>query len=158
MRSPAVDETYRARLWDHTDVVFHAPTFFPLSPVRMPVVPHVAAPIGVVSVIDAKLALLRGLRDGWSGPDSRAPDTDAIGHFETFLSQLGRDVSLRAEPVANADGAIELEWKAGGAERVIEFTKDGLWLYESQDGEVWEETLDRFDVDRALSFFNGESY
>jgi hypothetical protein len=157
MRSPAVDETYRARLWDHTDAVLHAPTFFPLSPVRMPVVPQVAQ-IGVVSVIDAKLSLLRGLREGWSGPESRAPSTEAISHFEAFLSRLGRDVNLRAEPVANADGAIEIEWKAGGAERVIEFTKDGLWLYESRDGEVWEETLDRFDVDRALSFFNGESY
>jgi hypothetical protein len=39
--------------------------------------------------------------------------------------------------------------------RVIEFTGDGLWLFENRDGVPLELTIP-FDARRAVEFFSGE--
>jgi hypothetical protein len=157
MTAPIAHDTdrYDAPTWRHSASVFDTPLMPP--PPSIPILISDPRGRGVMNVISAKILMLRGLRDGWTGPGSVAPDVGAVHNFDAFLAALGPAATLRAEPVAADDGSVEIEWKLpDGAERAIEFTADGMWLFESRGGEVREETLDHFDLARAVNFFHGE--
>lgn len=106
-------------------------------------------------IIGAKVGQLHQLEDGWLGPGSLAPTPGALEHYRQFLIELGDAISLDAEAVAAGEGTLQVEWELDGAERLIEFSDSGAWLYESHDGGGAQMTVDPFDVQRVLSFFNG---
>jgi hypothetical protein len=121
----------------------------------MPIYSSTSEP-NVIHVINAKVNLLYQLQDGWLGDGSVAIHPRAIDNFREFLRELGDGVMLRAEPVGNADGGVEIEWKAAdGAMRVIEFASDEMWLFENCAGTYQERSLP-FDARRAVEFFGGE--
>lgn len=115
-----------------------------------------AGAVGVHHVIGAKLSQLLLLEDGWLGPGSLAPSRGAFDHYRQFLVALGDAISLDAEAVAAGEGTLQVEWEAGGVERLIEFSDRGAWLYQSHDGESAQLTVEPFDVQRVLSFFHGQ--
>jgi hypothetical protein len=152
-------ETHNVGVWDHSP----SPTF-PRAALAthdegqillMPVYSSTREP-NVLHVINAKVSLLRGLQNGWLGDGSVAIDPEAINNFREFLRELGAGVVLRAEPVGNADGGVEIEWTTDdAARRVIEFTSDSLWLFENRNG-VFHEVTVPFNARRAVEFFGGE--
>lgn len=154
-----VDETYNIALWDHSPAPRLPSDALPTHDEhRVVLIPPFTSAVGptVLHVINAKLNLLRGLQDGWLGDGSIGPKAAAIEDFREFLCELGEDVAIRAEPVGNADGGVEIEWKASGAMRVIEFTGGALWLFENRGDVYQEETVTPFDPKRAVGFFRGE--
>ncbi len=109
-------------------------------------------------IVSAKLSQLLQLKDGWLGSGSLAPTVGAFGHYVQFLGTLGAAISLDAEAVASGEGTLQVEWETdGGVERLIEFSDQGAWLYESCNGENSQATVEPFDVQRVLSFFHGQS-
>ncbi|PFG33646.1 hypothetical protein [Sanguibacter antarcticus] len=59
-----------------------------------------------------KLSVVKGLRHGWWGGSSEAPDRDAVRSLEAALPRLGLlDVALAIG--ANAEGSVVLEWTRG---------------------------------------------
>jgi len=156
--TPSTDQVYNVSVWDHAP----APRIRDALPTQdsgqlslMPIFTSTSE--GVIHVVNAKVYLLHQLADGWLGEGSLAPKPSAIDQYREFLRALGGNVPLRAEPVGNADGGVEIEWKTSDAEHVIEFTgDDNLWLFENRGGEFEERTVEPFDVMRAVEFFRGE--
>lgn len=108
-------------------------------------------------IIGAKLYTLKSLRDGWLGAGSVAPTQRAFDHYLEFLAALAEDVTLDAEAVATGDGTLEVEWKVGDGERLIEFSDRGAWLLHSTDEQDLEDTIEPFDVERVRNFFLGNA-
>lgn len=123
--------------------------------------------VAVSHVVAAKLARLEALQDGWLGPGSVRPSRDAMRHYMEFLISLDAFITLDAEAVATAEGAVRIEWDRDGAERVIEFNADGsAWLYDSEgydDGPLLSASdgddagvdllVDPFDIHQVTQFF-----
>jgi|ERR1700733_47945 len=116
---------------------------------------------GVVAahhVVSAKLNVLQRLQDGWLGSGSLAPTPGAFENYRQFLIALGNTVSLDAEAVASGEGTIQVEWEHEGAVRLIEFSDRGAWLLPSSDEGHFEQMVEPFDAQRALSFFHGKPF
>lgn len=121
--------------------------------------------VGVSHVVGAKLARLEALEDGWLGPGSVRPSPEALRHYSDFLVALDGMVTLDAEAVPTADGAVRIEWERGDRERAIEFgADDSAWLFDSgaydgpivsfdHDDDGSEAVVEPFDVKTVVQFF-----
>jgi hypothetical protein len=101
----------------------------------------------------SQLRSIRGLADGWLGPDSQAPSdaiADRIERIIPRLATLGLEIAI----VPNTEGAILLEWRRGDIEMTAAIEPDDQ-LFLCADNTVTDDLQERqseFD-ERLLTRF-----
>lgn len=69
-----------------------------------------AGPADAKSTLDAQISYVRGLQDGWQGPDSLAPTEAANKFYESYCDGLQSSYWAEATPTATVEGGIHMEW------------------------------------------------
>lgn len=69
-----------------------------------------AGPADAKKTLDDQVASVRGLEDGWQGPDSLAPTEAAKAFYESYCDGLQSSYWAEATPTATVDGGIRMEW------------------------------------------------
>jgi hypothetical protein len=65
----------------------------------------------VENSLDAQIAQVWSLEDGWQGPDSRAPSAEAKEFYEIYRDGLPSSYWNESTPSATVDGGLHLQWE-----------------------------------------------
>lgn len=69
-----------------------------------------AGPADAKKTLDDQISYVRGLEDGWQGPDSLAPSDAAKAFYESYCDGLQSSYWAEATPTATVTGGIHMEW------------------------------------------------
>jgi hypothetical protein len=109
-----------------------------------------------VSIIEARLAEIASLDEGWlDGLEGTAPTEAILTRVRQMLIELlNRDVP-RPRLFPTPDGGVQAEWTSGHFEISVEFEPNGA-LYvlavDTASGECVEENVEYDDVERLAGF------
>jgi hypothetical protein len=93
--------------------------------VAFPVPGRFADEVRTREEIVTRLRSLAELRDGWDGPNSRAPLEAPVCSYLELVESLGLDVRSEIEPMASPDGGLRIEWDRGSCTYIAELQGDG---------------------------------
>lgn len=105
--------------------------------------------------IMSRLSILHDLNDGWHGPNSFAPNSDALAALDEItreISNIGHGIRIGATP----SGAIAFEWTDADIEYTAEIGTDLVMMFFIDDASADEvqETERPFDSNALLSFLS----
>lgn len=103
----------------------------------------------------AKYATLARLEDGWDGPESLSPRPHVMSAYRQFMELVPPRLLPDAEPMAMADGGLQLEWDRGDWSYIAEIEPTGhLYVCALGPEEFQDEdrTIPGYDLDALLDF------
>ena len=99
-----------------------------------------------------QLDRLELLVDGWLGPDSVAPSSDAINEAKYIITEVIEKKTLTAPKIrAVADGEINFYWNTDGYLIDMAFFGEGVYSYYYKNKLNGEEEYDDVSIDKGFS-------